>query len=1283
MDRTRARTPDDHLLDHDAPPAAARARRQPRWSLRATAVIGLSIALAAVLVVKLIDAAGAWAVAANTRVLDLLVRAGAVQLTDMDAGYVAGVPDTELYLRSQDSIDWLLVLAAVGLLVVVLVVRAVRFHALASSAGLDASGTRRVHVRTEALGRFLPFGLEHESERAALERGGAPAPRAAAAVALGRQANVAEVALFAVVALVLVGGRPWIGSLAWSGLILAVAVLLTRRPAADRRARRQWRRQILGEAWPALRQPVPLLVTLATTLVAIPLEELVAYVTVQALTSEHVILGGATPSVLLLAIVAGKLAALVPATPGGLGQFEWGMAGALVSTGQGVAEAVTITLAFTVVRYLAATAALVATGVRRPAAVVTTNGDGDARQPAPALPRLETYTRRLVVLGAVVVLLALLGRLRLLLVDYWLLESLGFEDVFWTNLRMGALLFVVAGGAWFVAVLGPWLRYRRRDGRLVDALGLAALAAVVTGTYWAGHYRDFLLLRHGVAFGDEDPVFGHDIGFYVFDLPALRSVVWGGVALLATALASTLVCRARAVRAEGIGFGQLARQPADWLTLTLVATGGALVACGLWLGRYDVLVKNNESSSIATGAEALDVTGLLSSVNLAAVQAIAALGLTVTAVVALRRGARRHGPARLRRAAVLAGPWLVLVLGASLLVTVRDAVAITPNEPVAQLEHLRRHIEATNRAWGLDGVELVDAEVNGPDDPLPDVGSLLQHPSLANVQLWPGAVSWLERLLDPQHVERITLEEDEREPDLVFGATLDTFRQQQKLRPYYDFLDVDIVRYDVDGQPTLMTSAVRELPLLEPQPWLAFWGQRFVLFTHGYGVVAAPIGQVSGSGAPAYASADIPPIAAAELATAQPSVYYGEGSGTIGFSNVRDVPELDYPTAQDRADVFLPEDVDAGIRLDSLPKRLAFAWGARELFGIRSFLDIALSDLITDETRIHYRRQPLDRVRAIAPFLFLDTDPYAVTAEDRITWMVNGMTVTDRYPYSAFGELGDKSVRRGPFPVEVAWVNYAADSVKATVDAYTGAVRLYQIADEPVVDTWAAVYPDLFTPAAEMPPDVRSHMQYPPQLFHVQFDDLWIYYHVTDPLAFFNQEDLFDDADEVLGPMHAPGKGITFSMEPYPGVVETGPLYPESERPLQFAWSQIFTPEGARNLRAIATVYQDGADYGRLSMLQFPKGSFELGPEQAESIIDQDAEIAQQFGFWNATGVEVIRGYLTPVIVEQELLYVEPVFIRSEQNPFPQLSRVVVVARGEAGMGATLEEALHRAYGTS
>jgi hypothetical protein len=714
--------------------------------------------------------------------------------------------------------------------------------------------------------------------------------------------------------------------------------------------------------------------------------------------------------------------------------------------------------------------------------------------------------------------------------------------------------------------------------------------------------------------------------------------------------------------------------------LALVAVTGALAAVGVWMQRYDVLVASNEDSSIAAGAEALDVTGLFSTVNLVTVKAVAVLLMTAGVAVALVRH-RTPPPAWSGSGpstrAVLAAP-IVLVVAATAVVAVRDVTQVTPNEPVAQLEFLQRHIDATNAAWGMDDVELIDVEYNGVDDPLPPIDTILDHPSLQNAQLWPGAVSWLERLLDPQHVDRLFLETDERRPDLVFTATLDTFRQQQKLRPYYDFLDVDVVDYpDADGTPRLLASSVRELPLLEPQPWLAFWGQRFVLFTHGFGMVAAPVGEVGPTDDPVYVSADVPPVASIpQLQTERNAVYYGEGSGTIGFSNIAGLAEFDYPTEQDRADVVLPAEVDAGIRVDSFAKRLAFSWGVQEFFDPRNMFDLLFSDLITSETRIHVQRQPLDRVAAIAPFLYLDSDPYAVAHDGGITWMVNGVTTTDRYPYSAFEELGDKSVRRGPFPADTRVVNYAADSVKATVDTYTGKVELYQIANEPVVDTWAAIYPELFRPASEMPDGLRAHQQYPGQLFHTQFDDLWIYYHVTEALPFFNQEDLFDDSDEVLGPMLAPGKGITFSIEPYPAVVES----PTEPGQYDFVMSQVFTPEGARNLRSIVSVVQGDAGYGELSMQRLAKGSFTTGPEQAESIIDQTAEIAQLFGFWNSTGVEVIRGYITPIVIDGELIYVEPVFIRSEQNPFPQLARTVVVMRGTAVMDDTPAAAIERLY---
>jgi uncharacterized membrane protein (UPF0182 family) len=542
---------------------------------------------------------------------------------------------------------------------------------------------------------------------------------------------------------------------------------------------------------------------------------------------------------------------------------------------------------------------------------------------------------------------------------------------------------------------------------------------------------------------------------------------------------------------------------------------------------------------------------------------------------------------------------------------------------------------------------------------------LLSSPSVESAGLWPGYSSRLERLLDPEYVDRLFLSEGDSF-DEIYNTTLDAFRQQQKLRPYYDFMDVDTTRYDVDGEPVMVAGAVRELPLIEPQPWLAWWGQRFVLFTHGHGLVAAPTSGITSEGEPEYLARSLPHAASA-------AALDGEGSGTMAFSNLSDISEHDYPTEQGRAETRFPEDVEAGVRMDSLLKRLVFGYKSG------TFLDVFFSGLVNDSSRVHYVRTPLERVEKVAPFLYLDSDPFAVTADGRITWMVNGLTTSDRYPYSAAAEIGDKADRRTPAPRPTQIVNYARDSVKATVDAYTGEVTLYRIADEPVAETWAAIYPGLFEPADAMPADVRDQLQYPVQLMHAIFDDLYIYFHQTDPLTFFSWEDVFDDADEVKGDLLDEGTSISFSIEPYYWVAETGRDLPRSDERYQFALSAAFTPEGARNLRAIATAYMDGEDYGRLSILQVPKGLFTPGPEQADAAIDQDAFISQQISLWNRLGLDVIRGHTTPLVIGGDVLYVEPLFIKSAQNPVPQLKRVIAVFRGNAGMGTTLEEALRAA----
>jgi uncharacterized membrane protein (UPF0182 family) len=388
----------------------------------------------------------------------------------------------------------------------------------------------------------------------------------------------------------------------------------------------------------------------------------------------------------------------------------------------------------------------------------------------------------------------------------------------------------------------------------------------------------------------------------------------------------------------------------------------------------------------------------------------------------------------------------------------------------------------------------------------------------------------------------------------------------------------------------------------------------------------------------------------------------------MAYTNVEDLEELDFPTDEGRS--LVAYEGDGGVELDSFFKRFVFGYRSGQLF------QISFSDLINDDSRVHYYRTPLERVERLAPFLFLDTDPYAVALDDGMTWMLNGMTHTDRYPYSRMGELGDKADRRTPTPRPFANVNYVRDSVKATVDAYDGKVRLYRWQHEPIIDTWAEIYPDLFADADTMPEPVREQVQYPRQLFHLQFDDLYIYYHMTDAPTFFNLEDAWDDGDDVVGPVLDTGDAITFSIEPYHWLTDTGGTLPDSTDDTQHALSQVFTNEASLNLRAITTVYMTGDDYGKLSVLQVPKGLYYPGPEQADAAIDQDAFIAQQIGFWNRQGLEAIRGHTTPIVIDDEVLYIEPIYTRSAQNRLPQLQRVIVVFRGQPHMGRTLQEAL-------
>jgi uncharacterized membrane protein (UPF0182 family) len=887
-------------------------------------------------------------------------------------------------------------------------------------------------------------------------------------------------------------------------------------------------------------------------------------------------------------------------------------------------------------------------------------------------------------------------------VQVWFNASLGFDAIFFTNLRMQALLFAGYGALCAAAVALPMRLYAVSPELRRGALHAAAWAGIVGGWRAAHHYLDVLLALNGVPFGRTDPVFGHDIGFYVYWLPLLRLVLTGlawalGVSMIATALA-----RYDAMRRHGV----IGRGDATvWQKLSLLAPpymrwlvdgAGVAVAAWLFLQRYGLLFADNEAAGIRAGAQYIDVTGLFSTANYIYVSIGVELGLCVLLSLGLRRLHRRDGwmlpgapaadpgrapqPARNRRLAAVAVSLVAADLAFFAGLVVRDHVFVKPNEPYVQLPYIGRHIEATLAGYRLDTVKRVEWR-------LPDGAAtpeqMLASKTLQNAPVLPSWVARLEEPPDVQHLQRLSLSQSLT----VYGPMLQVFNQQQALRPYYQFTNVDGVRYSVDGEKRMYVSAVRELPslaFLGPKEWLRYWGSAALMFTHGYGLVMSPVNEVDELGNPRYVSESIPPAVARPEFEHEPRIYFGEGArDDYVLTNVRGLKEFDRATEQFREEFALPPGVNAGIRVDSLWKRIMFAIHTKDVtaFLFSRYIDHA-------QTRVHVRRTPMIRAASIAPFLFLDSNNHAFIADGRVLWMVNALTTTDMYPYAFRETLGDKADERAVHPFPERTINYAEDAVKITMDAYSGEVRLYQMTDDPIVSTWARVYPGLFTPASQMPEAVRAQLTYPLQWFHVQFDDIYKRYHQRDPVQFYNVEDIWDDADEVLGSI---GRGLegfgstdqsTFSFEGHPMLIDPADLPAGvgvgTPGRLEYCMVFPFTPEGQRNLRSLIVAFQDPEHYGTLVSLQIPQGQFVPGPEQIESYIDNDRPVHQQVTMWIRHASEVVRGHMVLLPLLGDLMYVETIWVSSTQNELPQMKLVAVRYRGRITSGPTLEAAVRK-----
>ncbi len=756
------------------------------------------------------------------------------------------------------------------------------------------------------------------------------------------------------------------------------------------------------------------------------------------------------------------------------------------------------------------------------------------------------------------------------------------------------------------------------------------------------HWPKVLQYLHPTLFNSTEPLFGRDISFYVFSLPfwellelwLMGLCLYGFVAVILTYLLSGDSL------SQGIFPGFSPQQQRH-----LFGMGGLLmlvVALSYWQSRYELVYS---SRGVSYGASYTNVTAQLPAYTVLCILAVA------IAFYLLWRTFFWKPKSQYRRLVFYGlGIYLVLVAAADVVLpTVVQYLIVQPNELQREQPYIQRTIALTRQAFDL---EAIDVRTFNPQGTLTEADIQKNTLTIRNIRLW-----------------------DER-------PLLETNRQLQQIRPYYQFPDADIDRYTLKTDVTSprpatpqkppepkqesvesterrqVLIAARELDYSTVPQEAQTWVNRHLIYTHGFGFTVSPVNTVGPGGLPEYFVKDISGDSSAlttsneairdSIPIGQPRIYYGEITNTYVMTGTR-VRELDYPSGSDN--VYNSYDGLGGVEIGSAWRRWLFAMYLKDwqMLLTRDFLP---------ETKVLLRRNVKQRIQAIAPFLKFDSDPYLVAAAANqdfpsnpsyLYWIVDAYTTSDRYPYSDTGKEG---------------INYIRNSIKVVIDAYHGTVNFY-IADQsdPIIATWSAIFPNMFKPLSTMPVNLRSHTRYPVDFFKIQSERLMTY-HMTDPQVFYNREDQWQIPNEIYGSEPRP-------VEPY-YLITSLPTVPFEE----FILLLPYTPKQRTNLIAWLAARSDGKNYGRLVLYVFPKERLVYGPEQIEARINQDPVISQQISLWNRQGSRAIQGNLLVIPIEQSLLYVEPIYLEATQNSLPTLVRVVVAYENRIVMAQTLEQAL-------
>jgi uncharacterized membrane protein (UPF0182 family) len=856
--------------------------------------------------------------------------------------------------------------------------------------------------------------------------------------------------------------------------------------------------------------------------------------------------------------------------------------------------------------------------------------------PPPTRPARPRGRGRLLIVLAIFAVIFFGGRAALsYYVDLLWFRSLGFADVFFKTLSLQSEVFAVFAAATFVILYGSFLTLKRvhlsdlpsghtiyiggqplklpvepvlRIAGIVISLVIAAVAGASMMAEWPALA---LYLYAPPAGGFVDPIFGKPLNFFLFTLPAWQFITgW----LLMLAVVTCLLAAFFILITGGSRMlaGRLSRNVTlPWGGLSVTFAFLLLVlATRSYIGRFELLLEDHTIFGGITYTDAhITLAGML----------VVCAALVLGAVIAFVNAVRLQ---RGRWLIASIAPAALCFIGVQIVGWYVNNFIVKPNELVREKPYIVFNTELTRQAYGLNRV----AQREFPAETTVEAADAANNQAtLQNIRLW----DW--------------------------RALQDTLRQIQEIRTYYDFPDIDIDRYNIDGTTREVMLAARELNVDKLPESSQNWINEKLIYTHGYGVTMNPVNGFTPEGLPTLILSNMPVQSTVHgLNVTRPEIYFGEMTNTDVYVKTRQ-KEFNYP--QGESNNLTSYEGTGGIAIGGFLRRMIVALDQDDL------AKLPFSDDVNGDSRLLMRRNIRERVSALAPFLTYDPDAYIVLGDDgRLSWIMDAFTTSDSYPYSTHYQLGNNAI------------NYMRNSVKAVIDAYDGTTTFYVFdSEDPIVAAYRHIFPGLFKDASEMPPGLRKHVRYPELLLKLQAE-VYSLYHMTDPEAFYNREDLWTVATEVG--MSEGGQQTTQAIQPnyvlmkLPG--ETGE---------EFVGILPFTPANRNNLIGWIAGRSDGSQYGSSVVYNFPKTKLVDGPLQIEARIDQNAQLSGQLTLWNQQGSHVRRGALLVIPTGRALLYAEPIYLQAERSPMPELRLVVLALQDRLAYGPTFESAMASLFG--